>query len=133
MATTNPGKITGSASTVIRTALFSALPDSATIDDDNFPPDDATVCDGWQTVLVSAAFTGGTAPTATLVFLLRMGDTWVRTTAAPVSLAEGQVVAVQVYGRKLFVRIAGVTGGATSVALSCGGAVAMRPDVASRD
>jgi hypothetical protein len=118
MAQTSPGAIATSASTAVRTAVTAA--DSATINDENFPPADATNCAGWKSVLLHVTFDGGTGPTATIVPLLRAGSTWLPATATA-ALAAGTLAQVTVFGRLVAFRVDAITGSPTSVTVRCAG------------
>lgn len=125
MPITYPGKISGAETTVARNDVTVA--DSTTIDDTNFPPDDATDCAGWDSVMLFPLHNGGTNPTTTIQVLYRCGSGWAvgATTSA---LAEGVAAVVSTYGRKCFFRVNAITGSPTNVDVHCAGATPIRYD-----
>lgn len=118
MAQTTPGSIATNASTAVRAAVAAA--DSATLNDTNFPPADATNCAGWKSVLLHVTFPDGTNPTATIVPLYRSGTTWLPGTATA-AIAAGTLAQVTVYGRLVAFRVSAITGSPASVTVRCAG------------
>lgn len=125
MAITTPGSLALNASTLVRSAVTAA--DSATINDTNFVPGDATNCAGWKSVVLHVTFVGGTNPTATIVPLLRADATWLPQTATA-AIAVGVAAAVNVYGRLHYFRVSAITGSPTSVSVRCAGYEPFRYD-----
>jgi hypothetical protein len=129
MAQTNPGSIATNESNVVRSAVTTA--DSATLNDTNFPPADATNCAGWKSVLVHVTFDGGTGPTATIIPLYRAGSTWLPGTATA-AIAAGTLAQVTTYGRLVAFRVSAITGSPTSVTVRCAGFEPFRFDGPAR-
>lgn len=129
MAQTTPGAIATNESTVVRSAVTVA--DSATLNDTNFVPDDATNCAGWKSVLVHVTFPDGTTPTATIVPLYRSGSTWLPGTATA-AIAAGTLAQVTVFGRLVAFRVHAITGSPTNVSVRCAGFEPFRYDGPAR-
>ncbi len=125
MAQTTPGPIATNASTAVRSAVTAA--DSATLNDTNFVPGDATNCAGWKSVLLHVTFDAGTNPTATIIPLYRAGTTWLPGTATA-AIAAGTLAQVTTYGRLVAFRVSAITGSPTSVTVRCAGFEPFRYD-----
>ena len=120
MAVTNPGIPSGNGVTAIRAGLLA--PDSATINDTNYPPADATACKGWKSVLISVRGVGGALTTVSIQALYRLGTEWVLGPTATVLGADGASAVFDTMGRTVFFRATVVTlGAATTVTVSCAG------------
>jgi hypothetical protein len=129
MSQTKPGSIAESATTIVRNAVTAA--DSATLNDVNFVPGDATDCQGWKRVLLDVTFVGGTNPTATIVPLHRVGALWAAGSATA-AIAAGVAAVVEVAGRLTSFRVSAITGSPTSVTVRCAGFEPFRFDGPAR-
>lgn len=120
MSKITPGSPKGNGANVVRNDVAAA--DSATINDTNFVPGDATAGVGWKSVRIFPRFTGGTTPNVTVQVLHRIASGWVvGDTTAP--MTENQSVIVDLMGRDAYFRIHALGGGvaADSVDLYCAG------------
>lgn len=102
-----------------------AAVDPTALTDEHFPPGDATACKGWQRAMVFPRFQGGKAASVTLQVLVRAGTgesgSWAFQGAKFGPLVDGQMVVVDVGGRDVFFRVAGLTGDPESAELYVGG------------
>jgi hypothetical protein len=121
MSKTTIGKIAGTSADTAKEVRGSiATNDNATVNDTNYPPDNATTCAGWQSVMVQARGNGGALTTVTVTPLHRLGTAWAAGT--PVVLTDGAQTTINVMGRDTFFRITALTlGAATSVSLWAAG------------
>ena len=120
MAVSTPGIPSGNGVTAIRSALTTT--DSATINDTNYPPDSATLCKGWRSVLISSAEVGGTLTSVSVQALYRIGAAWAIGPSATVLTGSGASAVFDTMGRTVFFRVTALTlGTATSVTLNCAG------------
>lgn len=118
MAISSPGACNESAANAARTGLTAADADY------NHAATDATDCGGWRKVLLVASRTTGATGQITVQPCVLVGSIWGK--LPEVTLDDAEVAIVEVYGRKVYWHVTGVSAGTWS--LLVGGAEAMHPD-----
>lgn len=118
MAITSPGACNESAAVTARSSLTAADADYA------HSADDSTDCGGWKRVLLTASRTTGATGQISIQPCVLMGSVWGK--LPEVTLDDAETAIVEVYGRKVYWHVSGVSAGTWSILV--GGAEAMYPD-----